>query len=313
MKIKVSNEVRVGIAAILTILAFIYLYNYLKGKDLFSTMARYYVIYNDISGLTDSNPVEINGFKAGVVQSINLLNDNSGRLLVELSIKKGYNIPVGSVAEITSASLIAGMKIRILFGPGPGVYRNGDTIPGKLSEPILSIFEKEFIPVKNKINNLIDVLDSAISGINKIVTAELADDLRGTVSNLNSTTSNVNEIIGSRKKELKAVIDDLSVFSSTLSASSSKIDKTISNLQSITDSISAAGIYRTFSGLRTTLEETKVLLEGINRGKGTAGQLITNDSLYRNLTASLASLDILLKDLKENPKKYVHFSVFGRK
>jgi len=73
------------------------------------------------------------------------------------------------------------------------------------------------------------------------------------------------------------------------------------------------GLYRTFSGLRTTLEETKVLLEGINRGKGTAGQLITNDSLYRNLTASLASLDILLKDLKENPKKYVHFSVFGRK
>ncbi|MGQ9619807.1 MAG: MlaD family protein, partial [Bacteroidales bacterium] len=313
MKIKISNEVKVGVTAILTILAFIYLYNYLKGKDLFSTMASYYVVYDDICGLTESNPVEINGFKAGVVQSIYLINDNTGRLLVELSIKKGYILPEGSVAEITSASLIAGMKIRILFGPGPGIYKNDDTIPGRLSEPILSMFEKEFIPVKNKISNLVNVLDSAITGINEIVTSEFATDIKGSISNLKSTSGIIDEIIGTRKKELKTVIDDLSTFSTMLASSSGKIDKTIDNLKSITDTLSASGLYNTFSELKMTLEVTRELLDGINKGKGTAGQLINNDTLYKNLASSLESLDVLLKDLKENPKKYVHFSLFGRK
>ncbi len=310
MKIKISNEIKVGVAAILTILAFIYLYNYLKGKDLFSSMASYYVIYKDISGLTESNPVEINGYKVGVVQSIFLINDNSGRLLVELSIKKSYKLPQGSYAEITSASLIAGMKVRIIFGEGIGVYNNGDTIPGRLSEPILSIFEKEFIPVKNKINDLLYVLDSTISGINTLVNSQ---DLKRSISNLSSTTGNINEIVSTQKDDIKSAIKDFSDFSEMLSSNATKIEKTIQNLQTITDSMASSGLTESFSELKITLEETRRLLEGINEGKGTAGQLITNDTLYRNLSASLESLDRLLRDMKDNPKKYVHFSIFGRK
>jgi phospholipid/cholesterol/gamma-HCH transport system substrate-binding protein len=113
---KLSNEVKVGAIALITIVAFIWLYNYLKGKNLFSSTATYYSVYEDVGGLTESNPVEINGYKAGVVQSINLINDKSGRLLVKLSIDKDYVIPENTVAEITTASLIAGMKIRLLFG-----------------------------------------------------------------------------------------------------------------------------------------------------------------------------------------------------
>lgn len=310
MKIKISNEVKVGVTAILTILAFIYLYNYLKGKDLFSSMASYYTIYDDIGGLTESNPIEINGFKAGVVQSINLINDNTGRILVELSIRKSYPIPKGSVAEITSASLIAGMKVRILFGPGPEVYKNGDTITGRLSVPLMAIFEKEFIPVKNKISDLVDVIDSTISGLNSIINSR---DFRESISNLNSTTDNIEEIVGTKKEEIKSAIKDLSAFTGMLAANSGKIDKTINNINTITDSLSASGIFETFTALKSTLEETRELLDGINKGKGSAGQFINNDILYQNLTASLESLDILLRDLKENPKKYVHFSIFGRK
>ncbi|MGB4291667.1 MAG: MlaD family protein [Bacteroidales bacterium] len=313
MKFKISNELKVGVIAIITILAFIYLYNYLKGKDLFSTMASYYVIYDDISGLTESSPVEINGYKAGVVQTINLMNDNTGRLLVELSIKKNYAIPRGSVAEITSVSLIAGMKVRLLYGPGPEVYRNGDTIPGRLSPPILTTFEKDFSVIREKVNNLIDELDTAISGINDLLSPEFRSNLKGSISNINQTTASLSDIMGTKKTELKDAIDNFTAFSSMLASSSGKIDRTVSNLQAITDSISASGLYESLTSLKMTLEETRTLLDGINKGKGTAGQLVSNDTLYRNLSSSLASLDILLKDLKENPKKYVHFSIFGRK
>lgn len=313
MGIKIRNEVKVGAVALVTILAFIYLFNYLKGRDLFTSTARYYAIYDDIGGLTESNPVEISGLKAGVVQSLHLINDGSGKICVELSISKDYKLPEGSVAEITPASLIAGMKIRILFGQGPGFYSNNDTIPGRLSETLFELIENEFLPVKDKISNLIEVLDSTITGINQILTPQFTRDLRGSMSNLHSTTESVSDILGSGEKDLKKIISDLSAFTSTISSNSGKIDTAIGNFKTITDSLAAADIYGAVSGLKMSLIETKMLLENINKGKGSAGQFITNDSLYRNLTASLESLDLLLKDLKENPKKYVHFSVFGRK
>lgn len=313
MKIKISNEVKVGATALLTIVAFIYLYNYLKGKDLFTSTASYYAYYSDIAGLTESNPVEINGFKAGVVQSINLVNDNSGRILVELSVKKGYNLPEGSVAEITSASLITGMKVRIVFGKGPGMYKDGDTICGRLSEPILSKIETELLPVKDKISRLVDALDSAVSGINEVLTPQFTANIRSTMSNLDRTTGSLNAVLGEKEKDIKSIIEDLSSFSAMLSANSGKMDTTIGNLRAITDSLASADLSGTFLRLKSALEETRDLLSGINEGKGTAGQIVSNDTLYRNLTASLGSLDALLKDMKENPKRYVHFSLFGRK
>ncbi len=313
MKIKISNEVKVGIIALLTILAFIYLFNYLKGKDLFSSTASYYVIYNDIGGLTESNPVEISGFKAGVVQSINLINDGSGRMLVELSIGKDFKLPKGSIAEITPASLIAGMKIRILFGNGQDYYSNRDTIPGRLAESLFTILENEFLPVKDQISGLIDILDSVISGINQIITPDFTNNVKSSVSNLNRSTESIAEALDSKEKNLKNVLSDLSDFSSMLSSNSQKIDTIIGNLKALTDTINESGIYQTFNELKTSLEETKLLLEGINEGKGTAGQLFSNDTLYRNLTSCIESLDLLLKDIQKNPKKFVHFSVFGRK
>ena len=313
MKKKISNEAKIGIIALVTILAFIYLFNYLKGKDLFSSTASYYVIYNDISGLTESNPVEISGFKAGVVQSINLIKDGSGRMLVELSIGKDFKLPKGSIAEITPASLIAGMKIRILFGNGPDYYSNRDTIPGRQAESLFTILENEFLPVKDQISGLIDILDSVISGINQIITPDFTNNVKSSVSNLNRSTESIAEALDSKEKNLKNVLSNLSDFSSMLSSNSQKIDTIIGNLKALTDTINESGIYQTFNELKTSLEETKLLLEGINEGKGTAGQLFSNDTLYRNITSCIESLDLLLKDIQKNPKKFVHFSVFGRK
>src|SRR5450759_3485803 len=135
---KISNEVKVGATALLTILVFIWLYNFLKGKDFFTNTAIYYTVYDKIGGLAESSPVEINGYKVGVVQSIDFVDAESGKLLVVFSVSKGFKLPKNTVAEILPMSLLGGMKVQFVYGNGPGTYSNGDTIPGRVAESILS-------------------------------------------------------------------------------------------------------------------------------------------------------------------------------
>ncbi len=310
---KISNEVKVGATAIVTILVFIWLYSFLKGKDLLSTTNHYYAVYDQINGLSESSPVEINGYKAGVVQSISFINDGSGRLVVKMSVSKGFRLPEKTIAEVTTASILAGMKIRLVFGTGPGTYKNGDTIPSRLAESIITKLSDEIGPMKDKLSGLIARLDSTLTGVNNVLTPEFSRNLNGTVSNLNHFSKNLDDVMASKSGELKSMLADLSKFSRMLSQNSDKLDTTLTNLRNISDSLAAADIYTTVSNLKSTLERTSQLMDGLNKGKGTAGQLFTNDSLYINLNNAVASLDLLLKDVKTNPKRYVHFSLFGKK
>jgi phospholipid/cholesterol/gamma-HCH transport system substrate-binding protein len=310
---KISNEVKVGVIGLVAILAFIWLYSFLKGRDLFSSSNHYYAVYNQINGLTVSSRVEINGYKVGIVQAVNFVNDGSGRLVIKMSVMKGFDIPRSTVAEVTTATLIAGMKIRLLFGEGPGHYSNGDTIPGRLAESVTSKLETELGPVKEKITALLGSLDTVMIGLNDIMSPEFRKNVQGSMANLNHTTKNIDDILGSKEAELKKMLANLAQFSRMLADNSGNLGTTINNLKTISDTLAAADIYSTVMNLKTTLERTSKLMDGMNNGKGTAGQLFTNDSLYMNMNNSIASLDLLLKDMKENPKRYVHFSLFGKK
>lgn len=310
---KISREVKVGAVALVTIVAFIWLYNFLKGKDFFKSTANYYSVFDKVGGLAESSPVEINGYKVGVVQSIEFLDETSGKLLVVYSVTKDFKLPKNTVAEIVPVSIIAGMKVQFAYGSGPGYYSNGDTIPGKLVESLLSTFEKELQPIKAKTENLLDLLDSVIGSLNDIMNPEFRKNLNGTIANLNGTTESISNIVASREKELKTTIDNITEFSRMLSDNSGKMSKSFSNLQSISDTLAAADIYGSVKNLKAGLEKAAVMIENLNEGKGSAGQLLTNDSLYINLTSSLESLGVLLRDMKANPKRYVHFSLFGKK
>ena len=310
---KISHEVKVGAVALLTIVVFIWVYNFLKGKDIFSSTAYYYSVFDQIGGLSESSPVEINGYRVGVVQTIDLLDETSGKLLVTFSVSKDFRLPVNSVAEIVPVSIIAGMKVQFLLGNGPGFYEYNDTIPGKLTASILTTIESEFGPIKQRISNLLDVIDSVIVSVDEVMNPDFRANLNKTVANLSSTTGTIDDILGAEEKELKAALDNISKFSGMLADNSPKLDKTIGNLESVTDTLAAADLYGSVKNLRESLEETSLLLENLNKGKGSAGQMLTDDSLYINLSSSLKSLNVLLQDLRENPKRYVHFSVFGKK
>jgi phospholipid/cholesterol/gamma-HCH transport system substrate-binding protein len=310
---KISNEVKVGVVTLITILVFIWLYNFLKGKDFFSNSAYYYTIYDKIGGLAESSPVEINGFKVGVVQSIEFQNAESGKLIATFSVSKDFKLPKNTVAEIVPVSILGGMKVQFVYGNGPGTYSDGDTIPGVLAESITDKIETEFLPLKDKISKLVSTLDSVISSVNSIMDKGFKDDLKATMANLNNTTGSIERIVGSKEKELKATLESVDKFSRMLSENTGKMNKTFSNLESITDTLAAADIFTSITKLKESLEQAALMLNNMNKGKGTAGQFLTNDTLYTNLTNSMESLNLLLQDLKANPKRYVSVSVFGKK
>ncbi len=304
---KISNEVKVGATALITLIVFVWLYNFLKGKDIFSSTAHYYVVYDKVGGLAESSPVEVNGYKVGVVQSVKFLDPVSGRLLVILSVDKNFKLPKETVAEITTATLIAGMKIQFVYGKGPGTYSDGDTIPGRLAESIIAKLEDELAPLKDKVSGLVVVLDSVIGSINDLMDPEFRKNISSGVAHLSNTAKSIDE------GDLRNTLENINKFTGMLAENSEKMTSTFSNLESVTDTLAAADLYASVNNLKAGLEKASALIGNINNGKGTAGQLMTNDSLYRNLSNSLSSLNLLLLDMKANPKRYVHFSLFGRK
>ena len=304
---KISNEAKIGLTTILSILVFIWVFSFLKGKNIFNKTANYYVIYEQVGGLAESSPVEVNGYKVGVVQSVKFLDPVSGRLLVTLSVDKKFRLPVNTVAEITTASLIAGMKIQFVYGNGPGTYSNGDTIPGRLAVSLLTRLEDELLPLKDRISDLIMTLHTVIGSVNEIMDPKFRADLRSGVSSLSSTARSLEEA------ELKATLMNINSFTAMLAGNSEKLSSTFNSLGSIADTLAAADLYGSINNLKASLERASALLGSLNEGEGTAGKLMTNDSLYTNLSNSLESLDQLLQDMKANPKRYVHFSLFGKK
>jgi phospholipid/cholesterol/gamma-HCH transport system substrate-binding protein len=309
---KISNEVKVGAVALLTILVFIWLYNFLKGKEYFKSTNVYYSVYDKIGGLAESSPVEVNGFKVGIVQSVEFIDAVSGKLLVVFSVDKDFKLPFNTFAEIAPVSLLGGMKVQFVYGNGPGFYNDGDTIPGRLAVSIIDKVEEEILPLKEKISSLVTSLDSVTRSVDKLMNEDFRKNISGTVANLNSTTGTLNNIVVSKEKDLKATVENINKFSTMLAQNSDKMGSTFSHLESITDTLAAADIYGSIKNLKSSLEKMSAMIENLNNGKGSAGQFLTNDSIYVNLNNSLASLNELLVDIKANPKKYIHISVFRK-
>ena len=310
---KISNEVKVGAVTLITLMLFIWLYSFLKGKDIFQLEVNYYAIYDKVGGLAESNPIEVNGFKVGIVKSVKFLDATSGKLLVTFSVSRNVKLPLNTVAEIIPVSPLGGMKAQFIYGKGPEFYNNGDTLAGKVAPTIFDIINEDILPLKDKISNLIVTLDSVTSGLNEVMDNQFKSNITATIDNMNKTTESLKNVVTSKEDELKNTMDNINKFSNMLAENSEKLGSTFSNFAEITDTLAAADIYGTITNLKTSLEQATATLGNLNAGKGSAGKLMTDDELYVNLSNSIESLNTLLIDMKTNPKKYVHFSIFGKK
>ena len=306
---RINKEAKIGLIIVLIITIFIWGFNFLKGKNILSTNKSFYSVYSNIDGLEEANPVYLSGFKVGVVESIKIHKKIRSKIIVKFSIEKNIDIPKNTEAIIYPATLIAGKAIKLNFSGSKEFHSNGDTIIGILEQDIISSLNEELLPIKNKIENLIVSMDSVLA----IFDDQRKDNLKKSLDNIHNITNDFSELVESEKIKLSNILSNVESISGNLKNNNEQITTILENFSNISDSLLHSNIKATILNANKTLAEFSHISSKINNGEGTIGMLINNDSLYINLNNLAANLDSLVIDLNENPKRYVHFSLFGKK
>ncbi len=310
---KLSKEVQVGILMTAALSALIWGLNYLKGKDIFTSRNRYFAVYQNVDGLVSSNPVFMNGYRIGIVNSIDFMPDKSGNLVVTLLIDKDVFVSKNSVARIFSSDLIGTKAMRIDLGTDSQPLKDEDTIHAELEFSLAQQVGKQVGPIKDKTERLIVTIDSLASMLYNLFDPGTKNNLREGIGHLNQTLGSVDQLVSNDRSKLGVMLGNLSSITTNLKENNTEINNILDNLSAVSDTLAATHFASTVAKADQTLEQMGQVMEKINKGQGTLGQLVNNDTLYQHLDQSARDLDELLKDLKANPKRYVHLSVFGRK
>ncbi|MDR0582091.1 MAG: MlaD family protein [Prevotellaceae bacterium] len=298
---QIRKEIKIGIYAVVIIIGMYWLFNFLKGEDIFNTHATYYISYDRVDGLSASSPVFLKGLKIGVISDITYEEDGQ-QFLVSVQVKKAYHIPDNSVAEIFSTGLMSGNGIRILPGNSPVIAASKSRLASSIAPDIIS----SLTPLKEQTEALLANLNTTITAVNNILTDETQKNLEASMSSLRKSLQHIEQItgtLGAKNGHLNNTLENLDAFSSALRNNNENIHKITANFAQFSDTLRRADI-------KTTIDRLNVLLAQAGDTSGTVGQLLQNDALYRHLTATLNSLDELIKDLQKNPKKYVRLSLF---
>lgn len=303
---KFTREIKVGLLTIAAIVLFIFGYYYLKGQDLLEPDRVYYAVYENVEGLPKSAPVTINGLKVGNIDDIRFL-DSQGRLLVKFHVSKDFDFAKDSKAQVYSTGLIGGKALAIIpsFSDAP-MAESGDTLASGQKQGLPQEVMNEFLPLKDKIENAVVSADTLLSHLNQVITPELG-------TNVNNTLKNVQAAVGTANSLLRDIDGVLVNNRDAIDSTIQNLNRTSKNFAAISDTLSKVRIAHTVRELENTIASVNSILENVENGEGTLGKLMTDDKLYNNLENTAKQAEELLQDIKLHPKRYVHFSVFGKK
>ncbi len=305
-----KREVKIGLFALLTLLVFYWGFNFLKGRDLFNKNNTYYTTYEQVNGLQVNSPITIKGFKVGTIRAMKYNPSKSERIVLELDVKSKYVIPSNSNARIYSDGLMGGKAMEIELGDSPVALQNEDTLHSVWDKDILEAAGSELEYIKAKANQLINEVMTTLGQVNAILRDNSAN-LATTMSNIAAISGDLEGVVRSEAADLRSIISNLNALSAALKNNAGNMDRIFTNVGSLTDSLAALKIPSAMEGLTANLDQLNTSLERLNQGKGTAGKVLNDEELYDELTAAASNLSLLLEDLKANPKRYVHFSLFG--
>jgi len=312
--VKLSREVKIGIIAFIALAMVIWGFNFLKGRNIFVGRTHFYAVYENINGIMLNNPVLINGVRVGQVKEINFAEDGSGRVVLHM-ILNNTDLPVtkNSVAQIYALDMLGAKAVQLIIGSSKELASSGDTLITSVQTGMVDEIQTQLIPVKDKAENLIVSLDSLVFATRGIFDSKSQKNLKNTIEKLESTVSSVDQIMAEQRDRLSSITKNIESITSNIKNNNDKISNVIKNFNSISDSLAKAQIASTINQVDRTMRETSAIMEKINKGKGSLGLLVNNDSLYNQLTNASRDLDKLLEDMRTHPKRYVHFSVFGTK
>ncbi|HLW32269.1 MAG TPA: MlaD family protein [Aequorivita sp.] len=303
---RLSKEVKTGILAIGAILLLIFGYSFLKGTNLLDKHREYFVKYDNVEGLAKGAPVTVNGLTVGKVLDISFGN-HKGLLAVKFSVEEDFEFSRNSIVRIYSAGLIGGKSLGIFPQYDMNnVAISGDTLRGDIEDGMLSAVTKALGPLERKVNNTLATVDTLLLSINAIVDEKTRHNLQEAIEHLNHTlnsfsgvSENLNQLLANNSGKLDNTFTNL--------------DKTANNLSKLTDSLAQLDTKKLVTDLQSALDKVNQIVNDVDNGKGSMGKLLKDDQLYNNLEGASRQLEQLLQDVKLNPKRYVHISVFGKK
>ena len=302
---KVSRELKTAVIVILGIALFIWGFSYIKGESLFEKPRMFYAEYDNVQGLLTSGSVTINGLKVGKIEDITFHPRKTGRLVVKFSLESDFQFSEKSIAKIYSPDFISGKSIKIVPSYDGANAVSGDTLTAKVETDILGSIGDQLVPLQEKITSFITNADTALKGFNEVLDEEGRRNLKQSLVKLNSTMTSFN----GASKSLNNLL-----------AENGKIDSVLTNatvasanLTKMTDSLASANLAGTIHRLEGSLKKFNAILTDVEQGKGSIGKLLKDDGLYNNLEGATKEMEELLHEMKLNPKRFVHFSLFGKK
>jgi len=307
--LKGKKELKIAFTVIASICFFIWGFNFLKGKDIFSRQRTFYTVYPQVSGLVEDAPVLINGLKVGQINSIFLHPDYSGRIVVKFLVETNYKLPSNTVAKIVNTDLIGSKAIELRIGNSSTLLNNYDTLTSEIQTSFQEIVNKKLAQIDSIFTNIGSILGQENQ---QNITKSLAS-LTVILKNLETTSGQLNKLMSEEKGRLADIIQNLESISRNLKNNNQKLNTIFTNFSSISDTLAKSEIKSTIANINTTTAHLSSVLEKINKGEGSMGLLVNDDTLYTRLTNTSIQLNNLLEDLRMNPKRYVHFSLFGKK
>ena len=303
---KLSREVKTGILALGAIALFILGYNFLAGSNLLNSSRTFYVKYSNVEGLAASAPVTINGLQVGKVQSIDFANQ-SGELVVTFSVDKDFKFSKNSMVQIYSSGFIGGNNLGIVPKyDANNLAEDQDTLKGEYKKGLLDGVIDTFEPLEESFKNTLVKLDSVLAGVNDILDAPTRQKLKSTISDLSTTVAsfkgasrNMNTLLAENKDKLSNTFGNLEV--------------TSKNFAQLSDSLAQIETGKMVKDIEGVTSQLNNLMTQIQSGEGSVGKLLNDEKLYDNLSGASLQLEQLLEDMKLNPKRYVHFSLFGKR
>ena len=294
-----TKEVKIALVAITGLVLLFFGLNFLKGMKVFSSQNTYYIKFSDISGLTPSTPIYANGFRVGVVKDVVFDYDNADNLKVAVDIDKKLTIPGGTSAEIVS-DMLGNVQVKLLLGNdrkhpmGQGAVIEGRTNDGTIGQV------KDMIPA---IEKMLPKIDSIMTTLNTLLAdpavAQSMHNVETVTANLVTSTNELNRLMAGLNRDVPAMTQ--------------RANRLLDNTNTVAGNLAKVDLEQTMQKVNTTLDNVKQFSEELNSNNGSLGLLMHDRSLYNNLNSTMRSADSLLTNIRENPKRYVHFSVFGRK
>ncbi|WP_246139207.1 MlaD family protein [Gelidibacter salicanalis] len=301
---KISREVKTAILVILGILLMVFTINYLKGINILKKHNRYQTQF-DYNALSTASLVTIKGNKIGKIEEITY-DDKTGKTIVTLIITEDVKFSTNSKIRMYETGLMGGNALAIVPMPGPELAKDGDFLESEIEEGLITSLTKNFSGISSNLGVTLKAADSLMTNFNSLIVSENEDGLKAAIAELNKTivsfrsvSTAMNSLVVKNDKSLTSAIDNFDTLSG--------------NLAEITTEFKQVEISKTFASLDNTLQEVNNLLASVKDGKGSLGKLLNEDQLYVNLESASLQLEQLLQDFKLNPKRYVHFSVFGKK